>query len=50
MAPGTHHEIANVRSGPGELSFDARIGDQEKRVWFRSETAVEPYAEAALAA
>ena len=49
MAPGTHHEIANLRLGPGELSFDAKVGGEEKRVWFRSETAVEPYPEAALA-
>jgi hypothetical protein len=49
MASGTHHEIANLRLGPGELSFDARIGGYEKRVWFRSETAIEPYPEAALA-
>jgi hypothetical protein len=49
MDSGTHHEIANLRLGPGELSFDARIGGEEKRVWFRSETAVDPYPEAALA-
>lgn len=48
MATGRPHEIANLHIGPGELSFDARIGEHEKRVWFRSQTAVEPYAEAAL--
>jgi hypothetical protein len=49
MATGKPHEISNLQVGPGELSFDARIGDVERRVWFRSETRVEPYAEAALA-
>jgi Polysaccharide pyruvyl transferase len=49
MDSGTHHEISNLHLGPGELSFDARIGDEEKRVWFRSETAADPYPEAALA-
>lgn len=50
MAPGTHHEIANLQLSPGELSFDARVGGEEKRIWFRSETEVEPGVEAALAA
>src|SRR5689334_4026494 len=50
MAPGTHHEIANLQIAPGELAFDARIGDHERRIWFRSESAVDPCPEAALAA
>jgi polysaccharide pyruvyl transferase len=50
MASGTHHEIANLQIGPGELAFDARVGDHERRIWFRSGTAVDPYPEAALAA
>jgi hypothetical protein len=49
VAIDNHHEIADLRIGPGELSFDARICGEEKRIWFRSETPVEPYAEAALA-
>lgn len=48
MATGRPHEIANLHIRPGELSFDARIGSEEKRVWFRSESDVMPYAEAAL--
>lgn len=50
MAPGNRHEIANLQIGPGELGFDARVGEVARRVHFRSETEVEPYAEAALAA
>lgn len=49
MATGKPHEISNLQVDPGELSFDARVGEHEKRIWFRSETEVEPYAEAALA-
>jgi hypothetical protein len=48
MNPGMQHEISNLEVGPGELSFDARIGGFERRIHFRSETEVEPYAEAAL--
>lgn len=49
MAVGNHHEIADLRIGPGELHFDVQIGEISRRIHFRSETAVEPYAEAALA-
>ena len=48
MTSTRQNEIANFEIGPGELAFDARIGEIEKRVWFRSETAVTPYPEAAL--
>jgi hypothetical protein len=44
------HEIADLRTGPGELSFEARIAGHTRRIWFKSETEVEPYPEAALAA
>lgn len=49
MVPGIHHEISNLKAAPGELAFDARVGGAERRIWFRSETAVMPYPEAALA-
>jgi len=49
MPPGQHHEVANLRAAPGELSFEARIGGRGQQVWFRSETPVVPPAEAALA-
>ncbi len=42
-------EIADLRASPGELSFEARIGGERKRIWFRTETAVTPPADAALA-
>jgi Polysaccharide pyruvyl transferase len=50
ISDSRHHEITNLRTGPGELSFEARIEGQTRRIWFRSETEVEPYPEAALAA
>jgi Glycosyl transferase family 2 len=50
MAPGPHHEVANLRCIPGELSFEARVGGRAQQVWMRSETPVMPGAEAALAA
>jgi glycosyltransferase involved in cell wall biosynthesis len=49
MHPGQHHEVANLKAAPGELSFEARIGGQARQVWFRSETPVIPPAEVALA-
>jgi GT2 family glycosyltransferase len=49
MHPGPHHEVANLKAAPGELSFEARIDGQTQQVWFRSETAVVPSADAALA-
>jgi hypothetical protein len=49
MRPGTHHEVANLKSAPGELSFEARIGGRSQAIWLRSETPVAPSAEAALA-
>jgi glycosyltransferase involved in cell wall biosynthesis len=48
--PSGHHEVANLRSAPGELSFTARIGDRAQEVWMRTETDVVPNPEAALAA
>jgi polysaccharide pyruvyl transferase WcaK-like protein len=50
MTSGPQHEIANLAISPGELAFDARIGEVSRRVFFRSETGFEPYPEAALAA
>jgi hypothetical protein len=45
-------EIADLRATPGELSFEARIGGESKRVWFRARTEADfvPPADAALAA
>jgi hypothetical protein len=43
--------IADLRRAPGELSFDAQLaGGEPQRIWFRSETAAMPSADAALAA
>jgi len=50
MATGPHHEIADLRCAVGELSFMARIGGREQQVWLRTDTAVTPNADAALAA
>ena len=50
MEHATQHEIADLRCEPGELSFEARIGEVVRAVHFRSETGFEPYPEAALAA
>jgi hypothetical protein len=46
----SEQEIADLHAGPGELSFEARIGGASKRIWFRTETEVTPSADAALAA
>jgi Polysaccharide pyruvyl transferase len=50
MTPGPHHEISNLEISPGELSFDATIEGKTQRIWFRTETEVESYPEAALVA
>jgi Glycosyl transferase family 2 len=50
MAPGTRHEVANLRSAPGELSFEARVGGRAREVWFRTDSPVTPTTDAALAA
>ena len=50
MRPGPRHELANLRCSPGELSFEARIGDRVEQVWMRTETPLLPTADAALAA
>jgi hypothetical protein len=44
------HEITNLRTAPGELSFDARVGERVTNVWMRTESPVTPTADAALAA
>ena len=44
------HEITNLRTAPGELSFDARIGERTAEVWLRTDSPVAPTADAALAA
>ena len=44
------HAITDLHSAPGELSFTARIGDREQRVWFRTDAPITPNADAALAA
>jgi polysaccharide pyruvyl transferase WcaK-like protein len=50
MDKGPQHEIANLKSVPGELSFDAKLSGETHRVWMRSETPVTSNADAALAA
>ncbi len=50
MHTAPEHEIADVRCSPGELSFEARIGERTLRVWFRTASDFTPGAEAALAA
>jgi glycosyltransferase involved in cell wall biosynthesis len=50
MSPGPHHQVADLRRAPGELSFEARVGGRTQRVWMRTETPVLPTADAALAA
>lgn len=49
MTGAPQHEIADVRTGTGELSFNATIDGEKHHVWFRTETEVEPGVEAALA-
>jgi polysaccharide pyruvyl transferase WcaK-like protein len=50
MESGPRHEISNLDLAPGALSFDATIDGLRKRLWFRTETEIEPGPEAALAA
>ncbi len=52
MSPATEHrhEITNLKRAPGEISFEARIASETRRVWFRTETQTLPAAEVALAA
>jgi hypothetical protein len=49
MSAAPHHEISALTRAPGELAFDARIGDDEQRLWIRTATAVTPPADGALA-
>jgi hypothetical protein len=49
-AGGRRHEIVELKCSTGELSFEARIGETAKRIWFRTDTPVDPNADAALAA
>src|SRR4051794_23879109 len=44
------HAITDLRAAPGELSFTARIGSGEQRVWFRTDAPITPTADAALVA
>ena len=43
-------EIAELRSAPGEASFEARIGGESRRIWFRGDIPATAPADAALAA
>jgi hypothetical protein len=43
------HEITGLRTAPGELSFDARIGERTTNVWMRTDSPLTPTADAALA-
>jgi hypothetical protein len=49
MTAGLVHQISALDTKPGELSFDATVEGETRRIWFRSETEVDPYPEAALA-
>lgn len=49
MTAGLVHQISALDAKPGELSFDATVEGETRRIWFRSETKVDPYPEAALA-
>lgn len=49
-SPQFDHEITNLRASPGELCFDARIGEQTTAVWMRTGSPLTPNADAALAA
>jgi hypothetical protein len=49
-SPHFDHEITNLRTAPGELSFDARIGERTTNVWMRTESPLTAGPEAALAA
>ncbi len=44
------HQVRALSQSPGELSFEARIGDRSQRLWIRTDAPVVPAAEAALAA
>jgi hypothetical protein len=48
-SPHFDHEITNLRTAPGELCFDARIGERTTNVWMRTESPLTPNADAALA-
>lgn len=48
-SPHFDHEITSLRTAPGELSFDARIGERTTNVWMRTDSPVTPTADAALA-
>jgi hypothetical protein len=50
MGTHPHHEIADLVRAPGELSFLARIGEREQRVWLRTASDVVPTADPALCA
>ncbi len=50
MDAGPDHEIVDLKLAPGELSFEARMGEVAKRLWFRTDSPVAPTADAALAA
>jgi hypothetical protein len=50
MAAEPRHQIANLMCSPGELSFEARIDGRTQAVWLRTDSPVNPTADAALAA
>ena len=45
-----NHEVLGVRHEPGELSFEARIGDRRERIWMRVDEKGPTSAEAVLPA
>jgi hypothetical protein len=49
VSAGAGSAVADLRAEAGELSFTARVGEREQRLWFRCESATAPPAEPALA-
>jgi hypothetical protein len=50
VEPGGRHAVRELRSAPGELSFDVEIAGVAHTVWFKTDAPVTPPADAALAA
>ncbi|HYI80926.1 MAG TPA: hypothetical protein VEW67_08720 [Thermoleophilaceae bacterium] len=49
MSRETTHTVRDVRSGPGELSFDVDVCGIEQTIWFKTDAPVTPNADAVLA-
>jgi len=48
VSANAQHEVVDIRSRQGELSFEARIGGRSERIWLRTDSPVEPNADAVL--